>query len=103
MTERALKRQRPISDPLEISFREVDLEGMMYPHDDALVISLVIANFTTRRVLIDNGSSIDILFWDTLTKMSVDHGWLRPSLTPLKGFSSDMVQPIDAITLPVIA
>lgn len=85
---------------MEISFEEVDREVVKYPHDYTLVI-LVIANCTTKRVLIDNRSSIDILFLDAFIKMGVDHGRLRPSPTLLKGFSADAVQPIGAITLPV--
>lgn len=84
-----------------ISFKEVDREGVMYPHDDALVISLVIANYATKRVLVDNGSLADILFWDALTKMEIDTGRLRTSPTPLNGFSSNMFQPVEAITFPV--
>lgn len=65
------------------------------------MISLVIANCTTRCMLIDNGSLDNILFWYTFIKMGVDHGQLRPFPTLLKGFSSDTVQPISAITLPM--
>lgn len=101
LVERAPKEQRPNHDRLEISFGEVDREVVMYPHDYALVISIVITNCTTKRVLIDNRSLVDILFLDAFTKMGVKHGWLRPSPTPLKGFSGDAVQRISAIVLLV--
>lgn len=45
-----------------ISFREDDEEGVLYPHDDALVVTIQITNFTMRRILINNGSSANILF-----------------------------------------
>lgn len=35
---------------------------VLYPHTDALVVSLQIFNFVVHRVLIDNGSSADILY-----------------------------------------
>ena len=41
-----------------ISFTEKDARRLHHPHDDALVISLLIADFNTHRVLIDNGSSL---------------------------------------------
>ncbi|KAG6732462.1 hypothetical protein I3842_01G179400 [Carya illinoinensis] len=86
-----------------IFFEEADMEGVIYPHEDALVITLVIANSTTRRVLVDNGSSADILLWEAFVKMGIDVGKLRLSPMPLKGFSGDTIQPVGAITLPITA
>ena len=50
-------------DNLAISFTEEDARQLHHLHDDALVISLLIVDFNTRRVLVDNGSSIDILYY----------------------------------------
>lgn len=36
-------------------------------------------------------------------KICIDASKLRPSLTPLKGFLEDLIQPMGIITLPVIA
>ena len=47
---------------LSITFINKDLRGLHLPHDDALVISSNIANFNIQKILIDNGSSTDILF-----------------------------------------
>uniref|UniRef100_A0A2N9HZU2 Retrotransposon gag domain-containing protein n=1 Tax=Fagus sylvatica TaxID=28930 RepID=A0A2N9HZU2_FAGSY len=38
-----------------ISFSEEDARGTHQPHDDALVITVNIAGFTIRRVIVDNG------------------------------------------------
>ena len=46
-----------------ISFTEDDARQLHHPHDDALVISLSITDFNTQRVLVDNGSSTDILYY----------------------------------------
>ncbi|XP_065630818.1 uncharacterized protein LOC136068082 [Quercus suber] len=50
-------------DEQAITFTDEDAERIHYPHDDAIVITLFIADYKTRRVLIDNGSSADILYY----------------------------------------
>ncbi|XP_042974738.1 uncharacterized protein LOC122306375 [Carya illinoinensis] len=100
VTNRAPKHQR-LSNQMTVSFGEEDWEGVLYPHDDALVVTLVIANYITRRVLIDNESSANILFLEAFVKMGISANKLTPSPTPLKGFFRDTIQPAEAITLPV--
>ncbi|XP_022891630.1 uncharacterized protein LOC111406435 [Olea europaea var. sylvestris] len=41
----------------DITFGTDDLEGIAFPHDDALVISAIIANFEVKRIMVDNGSA----------------------------------------------
>ncbi|XP_042972654.1 uncharacterized protein LOC122304445 [Carya illinoinensis] len=76
-----------------ISFGEVDEDGVLYPHDDALVVTMQIANFIIRRILIDNISSADILLWEAFTLMGIDAARLLPAPMPLKGFFEETVQP----------
>ncbi|GAV92198.1 LOW QUALITY PROTEIN: hypothetical protein CFOL_v3_35579, partial [Cephalotus follicularis] len=45
-----------------ISFSEADYEGVRLPHDDPVVVTLLVELFTMKRILIDNGSSADILY-----------------------------------------
>ena len=45
-----------------ITFSDSDLEGCQHPHDNPLVVHAVVANKTVYRVLVDNGSSTDIIF-----------------------------------------
>jgi len=49
-------------NPLVIGFSDDDYAGVSLPHTDALVVTLTIANYQTRRILVDTGSSADILF-----------------------------------------
>ena len=51
------------TDKLAISFTDEEAERIHYLHDDAIVITLLIADYTTRRVLVDNGSSAYILYY----------------------------------------
>ena len=56
-------------DEQAITFTDKDAERGHFPYDDAIIITLLIANYTTRRVLVDNGSSVDILYYPTFQKM----------------------------------
>ena len=46
-----------------LSFLEEDARGVAMPHDDTLVVTLTVANHTIHQILVDNGSSADILYW----------------------------------------
>ncbi|KAG6702728.1 hypothetical protein I3842_07G050400 [Carya illinoinensis] len=61
-----------------------------------------VANFTTKRILIDNGSSMDILFWDAFTFMEIDTTRLLPTQLLLKGFLGETVHPTGTIALLVL-
>ena len=72
-----------------ITFSDADLEGCQHPHDDLLVIRAVVANKTVNRVLINNGSSADIIFVSTFDKMGIGREKLEPANTHLRGFSGE--------------
>ncbi|KAG6703160.1 hypothetical protein I3842_07G071200 [Carya illinoinensis] len=86
-----------------ITFGDKDEEGILHPHDDALVVTMQIMNFTTRRVLIDNGSLANILFWKAFVRLGINLNRLRLAPMPLKGFIRDIVQPMGAITISLLA
>ena len=44
-----------------MSFNEADARGVKPPHNDPLVIMLNIEGFNTKRILVDNGSSANII------------------------------------------
>ncbi|KAK3017829.1 hypothetical protein RJ639_003431 [Escallonia herrerae] len=74
-----------------ITFSDDDSEGIKTPHDDPLVITIKAGNFDVKRVLIDNGSSAEILFHDAFKKMNIPTDRLRKMDTPLYGFSNHPV------------
>ena len=51
------------ADEQAITFMDKDARRVHHPHDNAIVITLLIADYTTRKVLIDNGSLVDILYY----------------------------------------
>ena len=82
-----------------ITFFYSYLKGCEHPHDDPLVIRAVVANKTVHRVLIDNGSSADIIFASAFDKMGVGREKLEPVNTHLRGFSGEKVLPLGSIQL----
>ena len=94
-------RTNSLDEPA-ISFTDEDAERIHHPHDDAIVITLLITDYTTRRVLIDNGSSADILYYPVFQQMRLGRDQLRPVCSPLIGFGGMKVQPVGTITLPVV-
>ena len=52
-----------------ITFMDENAKRIHHPHDDAIVITLPIADFTTRRVLVDNGSSANISYYPAFQQM----------------------------------
>ena len=89
-------------DEPAISFTNEEAERIHHPHDDAIVITLLITDYTTRRVLVDNESSADILYYLAFQQMRLRRHQLHPMCSPLIGFGGMNVQPVGTIMLPVV-
>uniref|UniRef100_A0A2N9FDC4 Uncharacterized protein n=1 Tax=Fagus sylvatica TaxID=28930 RepID=A0A2N9FDC4_FAGSY len=101
VTQKANKTPR--LEDLPITFTEEDARKVVHPHDDALVVTLEIAGYSTRRVLIDNGSSADIIYLTAFQQMRIGKDQLRPIETPLVGFAGTSVYPLGIISLQIVA
>ncbi|XP_010243816.1 PREDICTED: uncharacterized protein LOC104587791 [Nelumbo nucifera] len=84
-----------------LSFTDEDLKGVAVPHDDALVVSAVISNFVVKRILVDSGSSTNILFYEAFEKMKIAPKRLQPVDAPLVSFFGGIVKPEGKISLPI--
>ncbi|KAL0282337.1 UNVERIFIED_CONTAM: hypothetical protein Sangu_2956500 [Sesamum angustifolium] len=85
----------------EISFNSQDMDPMRNQNNDALVISATLANFLVKKVLVDSGSSADIMFYDAYVQLGIDNAQLRKVNTPLTGFSGEMIEPLGEVMLPL--
>ena len=85
-----------------LSLSQANARRLHHPHDDAIVITLMIANYITRRVLIDNGSSTNILYYPTFQQMRVSKELLHSVNVPLIGFGGMKVLLVGTISLPVV-
>ena len=90
------------TDKQTITFTDEDAVRIHHPHDDAIFITLLIPDYTIGRVLVDNGSSADILYYPAFQQMNLGRDQLRPVHSPLVGFGGMKVQPISTITLLVV-
>ena len=82
-----------------ITFSDSDMEGCQHPNDDPLVIRVIVANKTVHKVLIDNGSSADIIFSSTFEKMGIGREKLKLVSAHLLGFSEEKVLSLGSIQL----
>ena len=85
----------------DMSFNEADARGVKQPHNDPLVIMLTIEGFNTKRILVDNGSFVDIIYLPTFRQLKLDPRRLHPFDSPFVSFSGDMVYPKGIVTLTV--
>ena len=86
-----------------ITFGDQDTQSLAAPHDDALVIALVIGGFQVQRALVDNGAAANILFWETLASMGLGQDSLSNEGSTLVGFEGNICRAARTINLPVIA
>ncbi|XP_022157426.1 uncharacterized protein LOC111024127 [Momordica charantia] len=84
-----------------IEFSEDQVTHLLHPHNDALVIILKIAHAKVHRILVDGGSSADIIFLAAYKAMSLGDKGLKSSPTLLVRFGGERVIPEGRIKLPV--
>ncbi|GAV78702.1 hypothetical protein CFOL_v3_22167, partial [Cephalotus follicularis] len=97
------KRLRTGGDEEVISFSEVDYDRVRLPHDDLVVVTLMVELLTMKRILIDSGSSTDILYKHAFDQLRIPFDQLKPVKTLSVGFAGEMVHPLGSIDLSVVA
>ena len=79
-----------------ISFTDNEVRCLIYPHTDALVVTLSVANGKVLWILIDTGSSVDILF-SVFHQINVGGVVMRSVKTSIYGFGGERVYAEGAI------
>ena len=88
-------------DNAVIGFTEENARRLHHPYNDALVVSIRVGDYNTHRVLVDNRSSTEILYYLAFQQMRIDREQLIPVNTPFVRFGGTKVHPLGVVTLPV--
>ncbi|XP_059284792.1 uncharacterized protein LOC132038085 [Lycium ferocissimum] len=94
------KRVRSDDPEGAITFDDEDMEGIAQPHNDALVISILVNNVRIKRVLIDPGSSANIIRWRVIEQLGLLEQ-IVPAIRVLNGFNMACETTKGEITLPI--
>ena len=86
-----------------IGFSEEDARRLHHPHDEALIVSLQVGDYNMHRVLVDNDSSANILYYPAFQQMRINRERLIPTNASLVGFGGTRVFPLGTITISVMA
>ncbi|XP_058111582.1 uncharacterized protein LOC131254896 [Magnolia sinica] len=67
------------------------------------MVAMTIANHKVFRILVDTGSSSDVIYSEAFERMSIDRSCFRPVKTPLHSFAGDKIISERAISLLITA
>ena len=84
----------------DIAFTKEDSTDMHWPHNDALVVRARISNVEVRRIMVDTGSSVNMMYRGCFDQIGLGLDQLVASPEPLYGFIDDAVIPMGHIRLP---
>ncbi|XP_013639663.1 PREDICTED: uncharacterized protein LOC106344917 [Brassica oleracea var. oleracea] len=97
------KNIRDSTDTDVISFKGRASVNQTKPRNDVLVNELTIQNIDVARVLIDIGSSANIVFKNTLERMKIDPSEITENPSPLVVLSEETTMALGSINLTVKA
>ncbi|XP_021715146.1 uncharacterized protein LOC110683100 [Chenopodium quinoa] len=91
-------REEKVLDEMKIIFDERRFNEP--EHHDCLVISLHVGHCKMKRVLVDNGSSTNIIFRNALNQAGFRESDINKRSTVLVGFNGEAMNPLGEIQLP---
>ena len=94
------KRAKILIQPT-LGFSDEDKAGTIQPHDDALVVTLRIGGYDVRRVLVDQGSAVEIMYPDLYKGLNLKSKDLTAYASFLISFDGKTVIPKGQIRLPI--
>ena len=94
------KRAR-VELPLVMGFSDEEKIGTIQPHNDVLVITLRIGGYDVKRVMVDQGNAVEIMYPDLYKGLNLKAEDLTPYSSPLVSFEGKIIIPKGQVRLPV--
>ena len=94
-------KRAKLDQSLVMGFLDEDKIGTIQPHNDALVIILQIGGYDVKRVMVDQGSAVEIMYPDLFKGLNLRTEDLTPYNSPLVCFEGKVIIPKGQIRLPV--
>ena len=96
-------KKAKVSIPQVLSFSDEDKVGTIQPHDDALVITLRIGGYEVKRVMVDQGNGVEIMYPALYKRLNLRPEDLTAYDSPLLSFDRKVVILRGQIRLPMQA
>ena len=87
--------------PLVLGFSNEDKLGTIQSHDDALLVTLRIGGYDVKRVMIDQGSTVEVMYPNLYKGLNLKPEDLTSYNSPLVSFEGRPATPKGLIRLPV--
>ena len=84
-----------------LGFSDEDKARTIQPHNNALVVMLRIGGYDVRRVLVDQGRAVEVIYPDLYKELNLKLGDLTAYDSPLVSFEGKTVTPRGQIRLPI--
>ncbi|GKU99682.1 hypothetical protein SLEP1_g12491 [Rubroshorea leprosula] len=84
-----------------ITFTPIDFEGVVRPHNDPMVTSIMINNYQVQRVFVDTGNAPDIMYYHCFESLGLDPALLQHYDGPIYGFNKQPVPVEGVLTMNV--
>ena len=84
-----------------LGFLDKDKLETIQPYDDALVITHRIGGYDVKRVLMDQGSAVEVMYPELYKGLNLKLEDLTPYDSPLVSFEGKTVTPMGQIRLPI--
>ncbi|XP_057509141.1 uncharacterized protein LOC130791829 [Actinidia eriantha] len=84
-----------------ITFSKANLERVQHPHSDWLVVQLRISGYDVKRILVDTGSLVEVMYYDLFKQLKLPQDELKPARAPLVGFNAQAHWLLGTVTLKI--
>ncbi|XP_074318675.1 uncharacterized protein LOC141655497 [Silene latifolia] len=82
-----------------VTFDKTDAQPAPKQHHDALIITLPIENCKVKKIIVDTGSSVNLIMLETLKGIGFGEKYLRKKAIPLVGFSGETKHSLGEIVI----